>query len=114
MRKLASVQTITATEPIPNADSIVRARMLGWWVVVKKGEFAAGDRVVRRCRLKTARTPVPSLGEIVLNRTVDELVAMSVGTSVLNPKVQREGDCSPTADRGIRPGHRQPAQLQGD
>lgn len=46
MRKLASVQTITATEPIPNADAIVRARILGWWVVVKKGEFAPGDRVV--------------------------------------------------------------------
>ncbi len=46
MRKLASVQTITATEPIPNADAIVRARVLGWWVVVKKGEFAPGDRVV--------------------------------------------------------------------
>jgi RNA ligase (TIGR02306 family) len=35
--------------------------------------------------------PVPQLGSIAFNHTVDELVAMSEGTSVLNPKVQREG-----------------------
>jgi hypothetical protein len=35
--------------------------------------------------------PVPQLGTIVLNHTVDELVAFSEGTSVLNPQVQREG-----------------------
>ena len=34
---------------------------------------------------------MPQLGTIVLNHTVDELVAFSEGTSVLNPKVQREG-----------------------
>ncbi len=34
---------------------------------------------------------VPQLGTLVLNHTVDELVAFSEGTSVLNPKVQREG-----------------------
>ena len=46
MRKLASIQTVNAAEPIPNADAIERIRVLGWWVVVKKGEFAPGDRVV--------------------------------------------------------------------
>src|SRR5262249_21257403 len=34
---------------------------------------------------------VPQLGSIVLEHTVDELVAFSEGTSVLNPQVQREG-----------------------
>ncbi|HEY1188902.1 MAG TPA: RNA ligase family protein [Gemmata sp.] len=34
---------------------------------------------------------VPQLGVIVLNHTVDELVAPSEGTSALNPQVQREG-----------------------
>jgi len=34
---------------------------------------------------------VPQLGTIVLGHTVDELVAFSEGTSVLNPQVQREG-----------------------
>lgn len=46
MRKLASIQTVNAVEPIPNADAIERVRVLGWWVVVKKGEFAVGDRIV--------------------------------------------------------------------
>lgn len=32
--------------------------------------------------------PVPQLGTIVLNHTVDELVARSEGMSVLNPQVQ--------------------------
>ena len=34
---------------------------------------------------------VPQLGTLVLDHTVDELVAFSEGTSVLNPKIQREG-----------------------
>jgi RNA ligase (TIGR02306 family) len=34
---------------------------------------------------------VPQLGSLTLNHTIDELVALSEGTSVLNPKVQREG-----------------------
>jgi RNA ligase (TIGR02306 family) len=46
MRKLASIQTVNAAEPIPNADAIEKVRVLGWWVVVKKGEFRPGDRVV--------------------------------------------------------------------
>lgn len=46
MRKLASIQTVNAVEPIPNADAIEKIRVLGWWVVVKKGEHKPGDRVV--------------------------------------------------------------------
>jgi RNA ligase (TIGR02306 family) len=34
---------------------------------------------------------VPQLGTVVLDHTVDELVALSEGMSVLNPKVRREG-----------------------
>ncbi len=34
---------------------------------------------------------VPQLGAVLLNHTVDELVAYAEGTSVLNPNVQREG-----------------------
>lgn len=34
---------------------------------------------------------VPQLGNLVLNHTVDELVAFAEGISVLNPQVQREG-----------------------
>jgi len=46
MRKLASIQTAKAVEPITNADAIERIRVLGWWVVVKKGDHRPGDQVV--------------------------------------------------------------------
>jgi RNA ligase (TIGR02306 family) len=45
-RKLVSIQRIDAIEPIAGADNIVQARVMGWTVVVKKGEFAAGDPCV--------------------------------------------------------------------
>lgn len=45
-RKLASVQTIAALEPISGADNIERATILGWHCVVKKGEFSVGDLCV--------------------------------------------------------------------
>jgi len=43
MRTLASIQKILSIEPIPNADAIEKATVLGWNVVVKKGEFKPGD-----------------------------------------------------------------------
>lgn len=46
MRKLASVQIVNGVEAIPGADAIEKIRVLGWWVVVKKGEHQPGDRVV--------------------------------------------------------------------
>lgn len=46
MRKLASIQLIASTEPIPNADAIERLSVLGWWVVGKRGEFRPGDKVI--------------------------------------------------------------------
>lgn len=41
--KLASVQKITDIQPIEGADSIEVASVLGWKVVVKKGEYNIGD-----------------------------------------------------------------------
>lgn len=46
MRKLASIQKIKNLQPIDNADTIEVASVLGWNVVVKKGEFKIGDWVV--------------------------------------------------------------------
>ena len=43
MRKLASIQKVNAVEPIEGADAIERIRVLGWYVVVKKGEYKVGD-----------------------------------------------------------------------
>lgn len=46
MRKLASIQKIKDLKPIPGADRIVEATILGWHVVVGKNEFKIGDLVV--------------------------------------------------------------------
>jgi RNA ligase (TIGR02306 family) len=46
MRKLASIQRIKHLEPIPEADAIVTATVLGWQLVVKKDEYKVGDLAV--------------------------------------------------------------------
>ena len=46
MRKLASIRKISEIRPIANADAIECAVVDGWNVVVKRGEFIAGDLAV--------------------------------------------------------------------
>lgn len=46
LRKLASIQTIEKIDPIQGADMIELATVLGWHVIVRKGEYIPGDRVV--------------------------------------------------------------------
>lgn len=46
MRKLASIQEIASLEPIEGADKIELCKILGWQIVVKKGEYKIRDRVV--------------------------------------------------------------------
>jgi len=46
MRKLASIRKIDSIRAIEGADAIECAVVGGWTVVVKKGEFAAGDLAV--------------------------------------------------------------------
>lgn len=46
MRKLASIQKITALHPIEGADKIEVANILGWKVIVQKGEYKTGDLVI--------------------------------------------------------------------
>ena len=46
MRKLVSIQEIIGFEPIPDADRIVLAKVMGWSAVVKKDEFKVGDKCV--------------------------------------------------------------------
>lgn len=57
--ELASVQKIIALTPIPNADAIETATVLGWQVVVKKGEF----KVDKLCAYIQIDTIVPNLPE---------------------------------------------------
>lgn len=45
-RRLATVESINSITPIENADAIETARVRGWNVVVKKGEFKPGDIVI--------------------------------------------------------------------
>jgi hypothetical protein len=51
MRKLASIQRIKNIEPIANADTIMKATVLGWQLVIKKGEFKPGDVCVYVAKL---------------------------------------------------------------
>src|SRR5215475_7529979 len=44
--KLASIQTIADIRPIPGADRIESATVLGYQTVIKKGEFRPGDLCV--------------------------------------------------------------------
>lgn len=46
MRNLVSIQKIKELHPIAESDNIEVAKILGWSVVVKKGEFKVGDKVV--------------------------------------------------------------------
>lgn len=46
MRSLAHVEMINSIDAIPNADRIEVASILGWKVVVQKGEFKVGDKIV--------------------------------------------------------------------
>src|SRR5205823_4447887 len=55
MRKLASIQTVNAVEPIPNADAIEKVRVLGWWVVAKGRAQAGRPARLLRDRLAPAR-----------------------------------------------------------
>lgn len=43
MSNLASIQKVINITPIPDADAIETARVLGWQVVIKKGEYKIGD-----------------------------------------------------------------------
>lgn len=45
-RSLAHIEQIVSLDPIENSDFLERATVLGWHLVVKKGEFKAGDVVI--------------------------------------------------------------------
>jgi len=102
VRKLASIQTFTAVEPIPNADSIERFRVLGWWIVGKKGEVKAGDRVVY-CEIDTLLPERPAFEflrpssfkpAIVEGETVLQRAGFRIKTIKLRGQVS-QGICFP-------------------
>jgi len=46
MRKLATIRRVAEIRPIEGADAIEHARVDGWWVVSKRGEFKVDDLAV--------------------------------------------------------------------
>lgn len=67
MRKLASIQKITALAPIEGADKIQVADVLGWKVVVEKGKFAEGDLVVY-CEIDSILPNIPQFAFLEKNK----------------------------------------------
>ena len=45
-RKLVSIQEVGVVEPIAGADNIMQARVMGWTVVIKKGDNANSGEIV--------------------------------------------------------------------
>lgn len=46
MRQLVTLETISEINPIPDADAIEVAKVRGWNVVTKKGEFREGEEIL--------------------------------------------------------------------
>lgn len=45
-RELAYIVKIDEIRPIPNYDKVEHARVGGWWIIVKKGQFQVGDPAI--------------------------------------------------------------------
>lgn len=67
MRKLASIQKIKEIEAIEGADAIEKAYVLGWQLVIRKGEFSVGDLCVY-CEIDSIMPDKPEF-EFVRART---------------------------------------------
>lgn len=46
MEKLATIEKIHSISPHPNADSLDIAKVKGWPIVTKKGQFQEGELVI--------------------------------------------------------------------
>ena len=45
-RALAYIVTIDDIKPIPNYDRVEHARVGGWWIIIRKGQFNVGDKAL--------------------------------------------------------------------
>lgn len=103
MRKLASIQKIKALEPIENADAIEEVTVLGWQLVVKKGEFRVGDLAVY-CEIDSLMPDRPEFEFLkprgMRVRTIRLRGQISQGIcfplSILPPdfKIEEDADCT--------------------
>lgn len=90
MRKMATVRRIDAVNPIPDADAIEVATVGGWRVVIKKGEFAAGDLAVY-CEIDSwiPHELAPFLSKGTLPRTYDGVLGERLRTVKLRGQVSQ-------------------------
>lgn len=45
-RALAYIVTVDEIKPIPNYDRVEHARVGGWWIITRKGQFNVGDKAL--------------------------------------------------------------------
>ena len=90
MRKMATVRRIDAVNPIPDADAIEVATVGGWRVVIKKGEFVAGDLAVY-CEIDSwiPHELAPFLSKGTLPRTYDGVMGERLRTVKLRGQVSQ-------------------------
>jgi RNA ligase (TIGR02306 family) len=67
-RKLASVQVIADIQPIEGADAIEVALIHAWKIVIKKGEYAVGQKVVY-CEIDSFLPIAPQLPKVDIKIT---------------------------------------------
>jgi RNA ligase (TIGR02306 family) len=103
MRKLASIQKVKALDPIEGADAIERTTVLGWQLVVKKGEFKLGDLIVY-CEIDSLMPDVPHfkflkprgmrIKTIRLRGQISQGICFPLSILPLDFKVEEDADCS--------------------
>ena len=87
MRKLASIQVVEKLYPIVGADLIEVAQIQGWHVVVKKGEFVVGDKVIY-CEIDSVLPPKEEFAFL-------EKVKYRIKTQKMRGQIS-QGICFPT------------------
>ena len=94
-RPLATIQRISKIEPIEGADSIDVARILGWNVVIRKGEFFAGDLCVY-CEIDSLLPVIPDFEFLRKSCFVDrdDLSGFRIKTIRLRQQIS-QGICFP-------------------
>jgi RNA ligase (TIGR02306 family) len=119
-RKLVSVQRILSLTPIPNADKIEKAQILGWELVVKKDEFKVGETCVycevdsilpERSEFEFLRERKFRIKTIKMKGQVSQGIAFPL--SILPESIYNEGD-DVTEILGVKKWEPYvPAQLRG-
>lgn len=103
MRRLASIQMIRSLEAIEGADAIEKATVLGWQLVVKKGEFRVGDLCIY-CEIDSLMPDRPEfeflrsrgmrIKTIRLRGQVSQGICLSVSILPCGTILEENADCT--------------------